>query len=121
MENVFGQNPFGEEDADVKDVQDAGDQNPYAIMEGYEVLDASGYSVGKVDETVYDAVSDILKYIVVNGHVVPADGIEVDAEERLVRAPHDREAIESALALEDPSGEFDQSLRAHYEGYEGRR
>lgn len=121
VENVFGQNPFGEEDADVEDVQDARDQNPYTIMEGYEVQDASGFSVGKVEETVYDAVSDVLNYVVVNGHVVPGDGIAVDAEERRVRAPYAAEAIESAPVLEDPSGEFDQSLRAHYEGYEERR
>lgn len=121
VENVFGQNPFGEEDADVEDVQDARDQNPYTIMEGYEVQDASGFSVGRVEETVYDAVSDVLKYVVVNGHVLLADGIEVDAEERRVRVLYAAEAIESAPALKDPSGEFDQALRAHYEGHEEHR
>lgn len=126
VENVFGQNPFGqdpfgEEAAEVEDVEDARDQNPYTAMEGYEVQDASGTRVGEVEETVYDAVSDVLKYVVVNGRVVPADGIEVNAEERRVRAPYPGEAMQSAPALENPSGEFDRALRAHYEGYEGRR
>ena len=40
--------------------------------------------------------------------------IEVDAENESVRVPYDREAIESAPVPEDPSGEFDRMLRAHY-------
>jgi len=84
-------------------------------MEGYEVRDGSGARVGEVEETVYDAVSDVLKYIVVNGHTILADRIEVDAEEECVRVPYDRETIESAPALQDLSGEFDRALRAHYE------
>ena len=91
-------------------------QNPYTLMEGYEVRDASGERIGEVEETVYDAVSDVLKYIVVNGHTILADRIEVDAEEECVRVPYDRETIESAPALQDHlSGEFDRALRAHYE------
>lgn len=120
MENVFGQNPFGEEDAEVEDVEDARDQNPYTAMEGYKLEDASGVEVGEVAETVYDAVSDVLKYVVVDGHTVPAEGIEVDAEEGRVRVPHDREAIESAPAFEEISGEFDRALRAHYGEQEER-
>jgi sporulation protein YlmC with PRC-barrel domain len=84
-------------------------------MEGYEVLDGTGARVGEVQETVYDAVSDVLKYIVVNGHTILADRIEVDAEEECVRVPYDRQTIESAPALQDLSGEFDRALRAHYE------
>ena len=84
-------------------------------MEGYEVRDGSGERVGEVEEIVYDAVSDVLKYIVVNGHTILADRIEVDAEEECIRVPYDRQTIESAPALQDLSGEFDRALRAHYE------
>lgn len=115
MENPFLGDPFREEDANVEDVEDTDDQNPYTAMEGYELQDASGTIVGEVEETVYDAVSDVLKYVVVDGRTVPADGIEVDAAEGRVHVPYDRETIESAPALEDPSGEFDRKLRAHYE------
>lgn len=114
MENPFLGDPFREEDAEVEDVEDASDQNPYTAMEGYELQDASGTIVGEVEETVYDAVSNVLKYVVVNGRTVPADEIEVDAAEGSVRVPYDRETIESAPTLEDPSGEFDRTLRAHY-------
>jgi hypothetical protein len=65
-------------------------------MKGYKLEDASGIEVGKIEYTVYDAPSDVLKYIVVNGHPIPADRIEVDAEEERVRVPYYREAIESA-------------------------
>ncbi|MCA1849234.1 MAG: PRC-barrel domain-containing protein, partial [Actinobacteria bacterium] len=34
-------------------------------MEGYTVYDASGERIGEVGETVYDAPSDVLKYVVV--------------------------------------------------------
>ncbi len=115
MENLFGQNPFREEDAGVEDVEDARDQNPYTAMEGYELQDASGVKVGEIEETVYDAVSDVLKYVIANGHPIPADRIEVDAENERVRVPYTREVIESAPVPEDPSGEFDRALRAHYE------
>jgi hypothetical protein len=115
LENPFLGDPFRDEDADVEDVEDASDQNPYTIMEGYELEDASGTDIGEIEETVYDAVGDVLKYVVVNGHTVPADRIEVHPEEERVLAPYDRETIESAPALEGLSGEFDQRLRAHYE------
>ena len=120
MENIFGQNPFGEEDAEVEDVGDDRDHNPYTAMEGYRLEDASGAEVGEVEETVYDAVSDVLKYVVVNGHTVPAEGIEVDAGEERVWASYTREAIESAPAFEEISGEFDRTLHAHYEDHEER-
>ncbi len=109
--NSFRQDPFEEE---VEDVEDARNQNPYTIMEGYEVQDASGTRIGEIEETVYDAVSGVFKYIVAKGRAIPADRIEVDAENGHVRVPYDRETIESAPALEDPSGEFDRALRAHY-------
>ncbi len=114
MENPFIGDPFREEDAGVEDVEDASDLNPYTAMEGYEMEDASGTVVGEIGETVYDAVSNVLKYVVVNGRTVPADRIEVNAKEERVRVPYDRETIDSAPALEDPSGEFDRTLRAHY-------
>ena len=78
MENPFLGDPFREEDANVEDVEDASDLNPYTIMEGYELEDASGAGIGEIEETVYDAVSGVLKYVVVNGHTVPADRIEVN-------------------------------------------
>jgi hypothetical protein len=115
VENLFGQNPFREEDAGVEDVEDAREHNPYTAMEGYILQDPSGVEVGRIQETVYDAVSDVLKYVVANGHAIPADRIHVDAENERVRVPYEREVIESAPAPEDPSGEFDQALRAHYE------
>ena len=90
-------------------------QNPYTAMEGYEVQDDSGTRAGTIGETVYDEVSDVLKYIIVRGHPIPADRIEVDVEEECVRVPYGRETIETAPALEDLSGEFDRALRAHYE------
>ncbi len=109
--NPFRQDPFEEE---VEDVEDARDQNPYTAMEGYELQDGSGVVVGRIEETVYDAVSDVLKYVAVNGRAIPADRIEVDAENRWVRVPYERETVESAPALQDPSGQFDQALRTHY-------
>ena len=89
--------------------------NPYTAMEGYELQDASGNKVGRIEETIYDAPSDVLKYVVANGRAIPADRIEVDAENGRVRVPYTREVIESAPVPEDPSGEFDRALRAHYE------
>ena len=114
LENPFGQNPFREYD-DIEDAEDARDLNPYTAMEGYEVRDASGAEVGRIEETVYDAPSDVLKYIVVNGHTILADRIEVDAEEGCVRIPYERQTIDSAPTPQDLSGEFDRALRAHYE------
>ena len=88
--------------------------NPYTAMEGYELQDASGAEVGRIEETVYDAPSDVLKYVIANGRAIPADRIEVDAENERVRVPYEREVIESAPVPEDTSGEFDRALRAHY-------
>lgn len=89
--------------------------NPYTILEGYELYDASGTGVGEIEETVYDAVSDILKYVIANGHPILADRIEVDATNERVRVPYPKDLIESSPDPEDPSGEFDRALRAHYE------
>ena len=114
MENLFGENPFREEDVGVEDAEGASDQNPYTAMEGYKLQDTSYEEVGRIEETVYDAVSGVFKYIVAKGRAIPADRIEVDVENGHVRVPYDRETIESAPALEDPSGEFDRALRAHY-------
>jgi sporulation protein YlmC with PRC-barrel domain len=90
--------------------------NPYTVLEGYGVCDASGTEVGEVDETVYDAPSDVLKYVVVGGRPIPAEAIEVDADRQRVSVPYDRETIESAPELEEPSGAFDEAVREHYEG-----
>ncbi len=108
------ENPFIE-DMGVEDVEDRRDINPYTIMEGYELWDASGARVGEIEETVYDAASNVLKYVIANGHPIPADRIEVDAENGRVRAPYPKDLIESSPEPEDPSGEFDRALRAHYE------
>ncbi len=88
--------------------------NPYTALEGYELLDGSGTGAGEIESTVYDAPSDVLKYIVVNGRAVLADRIEVDPGGRTVSVPYDKETIESAPEIEDPSGAFDDALREHY-------
>ena len=90
--------------------------NPYTALEGYEVHDASGEVVGEIEDTVYDAPSDVLKYVVVDGRPIPAEMIDVDADARRVFVPCDRETVETAPEMEDPSGEFDAAVRAHYEG-----
>lgn len=88
--------------------------NPYTALEGYGVFDARGEEAGKVEATVYDAPSDILKYISVNGRAVPADRIEVDAEEESVTVPYDVETIASAPEMRETSGEFDEAVSEHY-------
>ena len=96
------------------DYEDHRASNPYTALEGYEVLDASGAQVGRVDETVYDAVSNVLKYVVVAGRPIPADSVEVDAEAERVTVPHDRSTIETAPRTQDPPGAFDAAVREHY-------
>ena len=88
--------------------------NPYTFLEGYTVYDDSRNEVGEVEQTVYDAPSDVLKYVIVGGHTVPADRMEVNADEESVSVPYDREKIETAPELEEFSGEFDEALRDHY-------
>jgi sporulation protein YlmC with PRC-barrel domain len=90
--------------------------NPYTEMEGYTVYDVSGESFGEVEETVYDAPSDVLKYIVVDGRPVPAESVDVNAGEQRVSLPYDRGTVESAPEMEEPSGAFDATVREHYEG-----
>ncbi len=72
MENPFEQNPFREDD-DIEDVEDARDLNPYTAMEGYEVRDASGVEVGRIEETVHDYVLQDIARRVVDGLLDPAD------------------------------------------------
>ena len=86
--------------------------NPYTALEGYEVRDASGEVVGEIEDTVYDAPSDV----VVDGRPIPAEMIDVDADAQRVSVPRDRETIQTAPKMEDPSGEFDAVVRRHYEG-----
>jgi sporulation protein YlmC with PRC-barrel domain len=83
-------------------------------LEGYKVYDANENEVGEVGQTVYDAPSDVLKYVIVAGHTVPADRMEVNAEEESISVPYDREKIESSPELQEFSGEFDKSLHEHY-------
>lgn len=90
--------------------------NPYTQLEGYTVRDASGEDVGKIEGTVYDAPSDVLKYIVVKGRPIPAERVEVEVEEQSVSVPYDAETIRSAPKLEELSGAFDTAVHEHYEG-----
>jgi len=70
--------------------------------------------IGRVEDTVYDAPSDVLKYVVVNGRPIPADRLEVDPEGERVSIPYDAATVESAPRMEDPSGAFDDAVREHY-------
>ena len=88
--------------------------NPYTYLEGYRVSDASGEEVGKIDDTVYDAPSDVLKYIVVGGHIVPAERMEVHVEGQRVSVPYDAETIGSAPHISHFSGAFDEAVHEHY-------
>ena len=88
--------------------------NPYAAMEGYTVYDASGAEIGEIESTVYDAPSDVLKYVVVDGRPIPAEAIEVDPDAQSVSVPFDRETIESAPKMESFSGAFDEAVHEHY-------
>ena len=93
--------------------------NPYTYLEGYQVLDTSGEEIGEIEETVYDAPSDVLKYVIVRGRPVPADRIEVDVAEQRASFPYDSTTIGSAPKMEEPSGAFDDAVREHYEMQRG--
>jgi sporulation protein YlmC with PRC-barrel domain len=97
------------------DEADHSADNPYTAMEGYTVYDASGTEVGEIEDTVYDAPSDVLKYVVVDGRPIPAESVDVDAAARRVFIPYDRETVESAPEMEEPSGAFDEAVHEHYE------
>lgn len=88
--------------------------NPYTEMEGYAVYDASGEEIGRIERTVYDAPSDVLKYVIVDGRPIPAEDIRVDPDEERVSIPYDREAVESAPEMEVISGSFDRAVHEHY-------
>jgi sporulation protein YlmC with PRC-barrel domain len=88
--------------------------NPYTYLEGYKLSDAAGEDVGEVESTVYDAPSDVLKYLVVGGRAVPADRIEVHVEDDRVSVPYSAQTVESAPRMEEPSGAFDDTVRDHY-------
>jgi sporulation protein YlmC with PRC-barrel domain len=88
--------------------------NPYSAMEGYAVYDASGAEIGRVEATVYDAPSDVLKYVVVDGRPIPAEDITVDAHDESVSVPFDGETVASAPRMQDPSGAFDAAVHEHY-------
>ena len=89
--------------------------NPYTHLEGYRINDASGEDVGEIEDTIYDAPSDVLKYVVVRGRLIPAERIEVDAADQRVSVPYDARTIESAPQMEETSGAFDEALHEHYE------
>jgi sporulation protein YlmC with PRC-barrel domain len=89
--------------------------NPYTQLEGYRVKDASGEEVGEIEETIYDAPSDVLKYVVVRGRPIPAEKVEVDAADQRVSVPYDARTIESAPQMKETSGAFDEAIHEHYE------
>ena len=89
--------------------------NPYTQLEGYRVIDVSGEEVGEIQDTVYDAPSDVLKYVVVRGRPIPAEQIEVDAGDQRVSVPYEARTIESAPRMEELSGAFDEAVHEHYE------
>lgn len=88
--------------------------NPYTYLEGYKVYDDSRNEVGEVERTVYDEPADVLKYVILNGHTIPADHMEVHAGEESISFPYTTEKIQSAPELKEFSGEFDEALRKHY-------
>lgn len=88
--------------------------NPYTYLEGYKLHDAGGEEIGEIEQTVYDAPADVLKYLVVDGRPLPAGSAEIDPERERVLVPYDRETVESAPELRKISGEFDRLLREHY-------
>ncbi len=89
--------------------------NPYTEWEGYEALDASGEPVGRVDRTVYDAPSGMLKYVSVSGRAVPAEGLDPEPDRQRILLPYPAERVLSAPPLEDPpTGDFDEEVRRHY-------
>ena len=88
--------------------------NPYAFLEGYKAYDADDNEVGEVEQTVYDAPADVLKYVILSGRPVPADRMRVNAPENSVSLPYAAETIETAPKLKEFSGEFDEALREHY-------
>ena len=90
--------------------------NPYTALKGYRVFDAAGEQVGRVEDTVYDEVTDVLKYVIVDGRPVPAEEITVDAEQNQVTIPFDAATVNSAPRLEHFSGAFDDAVREHYGG-----
>ncbi len=89
--------------------------NPYTEMEGYTVHDASGDEIGAVERAVYDAPSDVLKYVVVDGRPIPAEDVRVDPDRELVSVPYGRETVESAPEMEEISGAFDRAVHEHYD------
>lgn len=88
--------------------------NPYTQMKGYRVFDTAGEQIGRIEDTVYDEASDVLKYVIVDGRPVPAEEITVDAREERVTIPFDAATVNSAPRLERFSGAFDDAVREHY-------
>jgi len=88
--------------------------NPYTQLEGYRVYGASGEEVGRIDDTVYDAPSDVLKYVVVGGRIVPAEQIEVHVDDQSISVPYNAKTIETAPHIAHFSGAFDQAVHEHY-------
>lgn len=97
-------------------MEDANHQpdNPYTAIEGFDVYDVRGERAGEVKATVYDAPSDVLKYLIVEGRAVPADRMEVDAERGRVLVPYEAKAIASAPEMQETSGKFDETVHEHF-------
>ncbi|HEY6581696.1 MAG TPA: PRC-barrel domain-containing protein [Rubrobacter sp.] len=88
--------------------------NPYTQLEGYKVYDAHGEEVGEIDDIVYDAPSDVLKYVVVRERIVPAERIEVHVQDQSISVPYDARTIESAPHVAHFSGALDEAVHEHY-------
>ena len=88
--------------------------NPYAAMEGYTVYDGSGAEIGRIEDAIYDAPSDVLKYVFVDGRPIPSEEITVDAHDESVYVPFDGETVQSAPDMQPLSGDFDAAVHEHY-------
>ena len=88
--------------------------NPYTQLEGYRVKDASGEEVGEIEDTVYDAPSDVLKYVVVRARPIPAERIEVHVEEQTHLGPLRRGNHRVGAGDGGNLGAFDDAVREHY-------
>lgn len=91
---------------------------------GFEVVDARGERVGRVENLWAEHGARRVAFLGVRagglfGHarVVPADRVEVDEDARVVRLPFDRERVESAPVFDldrDLPPEEEARVRAHF-------
>jgi hypothetical protein len=59
--------------------------------EGHEPRAAAGAKVGEIEETAHNAASDVPRYVVADGRLIPDHETEADAENGRVRAPRPEE------------------------------